>query len=67
MQPHHGRARYDKHGRQLPDTGHGCGCRLCEAMGAPRYERRSEPHRDRPPWHPLQRSLAGLLRALADG
>ena len=33
--------RYDKHGRQLPDTGHGCGCKLCAASDAPRYERRS--------------------------
>src|ERR1700694_1105446 len=27
--------RYDKHGRQLPDTGHGCGCKLCAASDAP--------------------------------
>ena len=27
--------------RRLPDTGRGCGCRLCEATNAPRYERRA--------------------------
>lgn len=61
------RARYDKHGRRLPDTGRGCGCRLCEQANAPRYERRSEPAlRDSAAaaWHPLQRSLVRLVRTL---
>ena len=34
-------ARFDKQGRRLPDTGHGCGCQLCAASNAPRYERRA--------------------------
>src|SRR5438034_5447575 len=36
-------ARFDKDGKQLPDTGHGCGCRLCAISNAPRYERRDDP------------------------
>ena len=36
-------ARFDKHGRRLLDTGHGCGCTLCAASNAPRYERRHQP------------------------
>jgi hypothetical protein len=59
--------RYDKHGRRLPDTGRGCGCRLCEVAKAPRYERRSEPAgRDAAgAWHPLQRSLVRLVRGIS--
>jgi len=34
-------ARFDKQGRRLPDTGHGCGCRLCAESNEPRYERRT--------------------------
>lgn len=52
-------ARYDKHGRRLPETGRGCGCRLCEESNAPRYERRSaerdEAAGSRPVWHPATR------------
>jgi len=62
------KARFDKHGRRLPDTGRGCGCRLCEQANAPRYERRSEPA-DRNEaggsWNPLQRSLVRLVRSLS--
>ncbi len=59
-----GRARYDKRGRRLPETGHGCGCRLCQQQNAPRYERREEPQQDgRPIWHPLRRSLERLVRS----
>lgn len=64
------RARFDKRGRRLPDTGHGCGCRLCEEANAPRYERRSDPGAssggggDRRVWHPLARSLARLARQI---
>lgn len=58
-------ARFDKHGRRLPDTGHGCGCRLCEQVSAPRYERRADPgpqaEGGRTVWHPLHRSIARLL------
>ena len=58
-------ARFDKHGRRLPDTGRGCGCRLCEQANAPRYERRSDPARnDTGTWHPLQRSLVRLVRSI---
>jgi hypothetical protein len=60
-------ARFDKHGRRLPDTGRGCGCRLCEQANAPRYERRSEPERegDAGEWNPLQRSLVRLVRGIS--
>jgi hypothetical protein len=58
-------ARYDKQGRRLPDTGHGCGCRLCEESNQPRYERRAETGRgDRDDWSPLRRSLVRLVRSL---
>lgn len=60
-------ARFDKHGRRLPDTGRGCGCRLCEEKDAPRYERRGGAASEAPGsssravWHPLHRHLARLL------
>jgi hypothetical protein len=52
-------ARFDKQGRKLPDTGHGCGCQLCADTGAPRYERRTS---DRDcSWGPLRRRLVLAL------
>lgn len=58
--------RLDKHGRQLPDTGHGCGCKLCAQTNAPRYERRSEPHDTaRGLWSPLRRRLMRFVRSLS--
>jgi len=54
--------RYDKEGRRVPDTGRGCGCELCAALGAPRYERR---HSVRiTVWGPVRRRLARWLRIL---
>lgn len=49
-------ARFDKRGRKLPDTGHGCGCQLCADAGAPRYERRRAERASS--WTPLRRHLA---------
>ena len=58
-------ARFDKHGNQLPDTGHGCGCRLCEYANAPRYERRSDAARaDDSEWSPLHRRMVRLVSRL---
>ncbi len=60
------RARFDKHGRNLPDTGRGCGCGLCAASDAAPYERRSDPARiGGETWSPLQRRLARLVRVLS--
>lgn len=56
-------ARFDKHGRRLPDTGHGCGCRLCAEANAPRYERRRSGRRAAGLWSPLRRRLTTLLRS----
>lgn len=56
--------RYDKAGRQLPDTGRGCGCQLCEVVGAPRYERRAETPRSGGRWSELRRSAVRLIRSL---
>jgi hypothetical protein len=54
------KARFDKQGNKLPDTGRGCGCQLCADAGAPRYERRSPA--DRPSiWSPLRRRVALAL------
>jgi hypothetical protein len=55
-------ARFDKQGRQLPDTGHGCGCKLCAESGAPRYERRRAGRGAA--WGPLRRSLARVVGKL---
>ncbi len=55
-------ARYDKQGRQIPDTGRGCGCELCAASGAPRYERRRSVHNT--VWNPVRRRLARWVRTL---
>jgi hypothetical protein len=49
------RARFDKEGRPLPETGHGCGCQLCADANAPRYERRDQPERSGGRWHPALR------------
>lgn len=58
--------RFDKHGRQLADTGHGCGCQLCARANAPRYERRSDAEREDggPSWSPLRRRLNRIVRSL---
>lgn len=53
------KARFDKQGNRLPDTGRGCGCQLCADAGAPRYERRCS-HRGRI-WSPLRRRAALAL------
>jgi len=55
-------ARFDKQGRRLPDTGHGCGCRLCAESNAPRYERRRSERGTA--WSPLRRRLVRLARSL---
>jgi hypothetical protein len=57
-------ARFDKHGRRLADTGHGCGCTLCAASNAPRYERRREPRADRGRWSSPGRRVIRLIRNL---
>jgi hypothetical protein len=56
-------ARFAKDGRRLPDTGHGCGCRLCEESGATRYERRAESRLDTATWGPLRRMFVRLAMA----
>ena len=56
--------RYDKTGNLLPDTGRGCGCRLCEVSGAPRYERRAETPRGGGRWSELRRGVVRLFRSL---
>jgi len=58
-------ARFDKHGKRLPDTGHGCGCQLCANTNAPRYERRDDAQERAPgEWSPLRRRLARLVRRI---
>ena len=57
-------ARFDKQGRRLPDTGHGCGCSMCAESNAPRYERRVEGTRSGGEWGGLRRSLVRLVRGL---
>ena len=60
--------RYDKSGKQLPDTGHGCGCSLCADAGAPRYERRKEAEaRSGGVWSALRRELFRMARSLVPG
>jgi hypothetical protein len=56
-------ARVDKFGKQLPDTGHGCGCELCARANAPRYERRREQRGD-DLWGPTRRGLAQMVRTI---
>jgi len=56
-------ARFDKLGRRLPETGRGCGCGLCEAEKAPRYERREAPaERGHGAWSPARRAVSRLVR-----
>ncbi|HEX9098109.1 MAG TPA: hypothetical protein VF956_01325 [Candidatus Dormibacteraeota bacterium] len=55
-------ARYDKQGRRLPDSGHGCGCELCAELGAARYERRRSERSTA--WSPVRRRLARIVRNL---
>ncbi|TMD31156.1 MAG: hypothetical protein E6I95_13575 [Chloroflexi bacterium] len=55
-------ARFDKLGRRLPDTGHGCGCKLCAETNAPRYERRQSDRSTA--WNPLRRRIVHLVRVL---
>ncbi|HKR99540.1 MAG TPA: hypothetical protein VJU79_08505 [Candidatus Dormibacteraeota bacterium] len=50
------RARFDKEGRPLPETGRGCGCQQCADANEPRYERREQPARSML-WHPLVRRM----------
>jgi hypothetical protein len=57
------RARYDKFGNRLPETGRGCGCELCARSNAPRYERRQDSRRAAA-WGPVRRRLALLIRSL---
>ena len=54
-------ARFDKQGNQLPDTGHGCGCKICEESHAARYERRSDSSRAGGQWSELRRTLTRLV------
>lgn len=56
--------RYDKTGKQLPDTGHGCGCQLCETSRQPRYERRADNPRGGGRWSEVRRSLVRVIRSL---
>ena len=58
-------SRYDKNGRQLPDTGRGCGCRLCEDAGAPRYERRGNITRAGGSWSAVRRTLLRMVHSVA--
>jgi hypothetical protein len=48
-------ARFDKHGNRLPETGHGCGCKICADAHAARVE-------DTRPWAGLVRFLKNLLQ-----
>lgn len=56
--------RSDKHGRRLPDTGHGCGCELCAVTNAPRYERRVD-GRSVENWSPLRRRIFRIARTFS--
>ena len=58
-------ARFDKHGKRLPDTGHGCGCQLCANTNAPRYERRDDQLEPRRAWSPFRRRLVRLMKDAA--
>jgi len=57
-------ARFDKHGKRLPDTGHGCGCQLCANTNAPRYERRDDQLEPRRAWSPFRRRLGRLMKRI---
>ena len=56
-------ARFNKFGKRVPDSGHGCGCELCARTNAPRYERRKDA-RSAGPWGPMRRRLAQMVRSL---
>jgi hypothetical protein len=58
------KARFDKLGRRLPDTGHGCGCKLCAEQNAPRYERRHQAPRSGGEWTTLHRSVVHFLQTV---
>jgi hypothetical protein len=57
-------ARFDKRGRRVPDTGHGCGCTQCAAANAPRYERRQEERLTAREWTTIRRRLTRMIRSL---
>jgi len=57
-------ARFDKEGRRLPDTGHGCGCQICADANAPRYERRLQTRAAERPWTSARRRLVRLFKRL---
>jgi len=57
-------ARFDKQGRRLPDTGHGCGCQICADANAPRYERRQDLRGAEREWTSARRRLVRLLKKL---
>jgi len=57
-------ARFDKEGRRLADTGHGCGCQICADTNAPRYERREGLRGAEQSWTSARRRLARLLKKL---
>ncbi len=54
--------RFDKQGRQLPDSGRGCGCQLCAESKAARYERRRE-ERSTGTWGPWRRRLLQVVQS----
>jgi hypothetical protein len=56
-------ARFNKFGKKLPDTGHGCGCELCAITNAPRYERRRDV-RGAASWDLLRRRLTQIVRSM---
>ena len=58
-------SRFDKNGKRLTDTGRGCGCRLCEDAGAPRYERRDNVTRAGGSWTSLRRTLVRMIHGPA--
>ncbi|HEY6114370.1 MAG TPA: hypothetical protein VI172_00275 [Candidatus Dormibacteraeota bacterium] len=53
-----GGARFDKHGKALPDSGHGCGCQICADAYA-------EKVRQTRPLAVVRRRIAGLIDRLA--
>lgn len=56
-------ARFDKHGRRLPDSGRGCGCRQCAEAHAAPYERRRV-ERSAGTWGPWRRRLVMAARGV---
>ena len=54
-------ARFDKHGNELPETGHGCGCQICADNHAAEV-------RGSRPWAAAQRRVLELIKKLiSDG